>query len=203
MNDVGTAKHRRLSAVVLAAGLSRRMGNTNKLLLAVDDVPLVRRTVSQIVAAAFDEIVVVVGHEQELVTEALAGLPVRVAQNEHYRDGQVSSVRCGLQALRRPNAGVMVCPADQPLLTTTLVNTLAELFFARERGTTLVPYYQGRRGNPIVLDQGAVADILSGNSDFGCRQFVDRNPDLVDRVDIENRALVDDIDSPEDYRRCS
>src|ERR1700761_3262483 len=97
-----------LSAVVLAAGLSRRMGAANKLLLPVGGQPLVRRVVSTIASLPFAEIVVVTGHQVDQVVIALAGLPVRVVHNTRYEEGQMTTVRAGLAALGPMSEGVMV-----------------------------------------------------------------------------------------------
>ena len=86
----------RVSAVLLAAGQSRRMGADNKLLLPIDGEPVVRRTARQLLGAGLEEVVVVLGHEADSVSGALDGLAVRAVVNPDYRDGQMTSVRAGL-----------------------------------------------------------------------------------------------------------
>src|SRR5881628_2112488 len=88
----------KVAAVVLAAGRSTRMG-THKLLLPLDDEPLVRRTVRQVCEAGFDEVLVVVGHEHDKVLAALDGLPIRHAINAAYATGMGSSFRTAVEYL--------------------------------------------------------------------------------------------------------
>jgi molybdenum cofactor cytidylyltransferase len=188
-----------LSAVVLAAGLSRRMGDVNKLLLAVDGVTLVRRAVSAVLSRPFAEVVVVTGHEASSVEAALDGLDVRLVYNAAYEQGQTTSVRAGLAALSAPARGVMVCLADQPWLTAEDLRVLGGAFLDRPDCAVLVPTYLGARGNPLVLARRSLIDILARGGNFGCRQFVARNSDLVTNFEMPNDHVLADIDRPEDY----
>jgi molybdenum cofactor cytidylyltransferase len=195
---------RPLAAIVLAAGLSRRMGGRNKLLLPVDGVPLVRRSVALVAAQPFAEVVVVTGHEADAVADALRGLPVRIVLNARYEEGQMTSVHRGLAALseRSPRAaGVMVCLADQPSLTAGDLRTIAAAFLERPGCAVLVPTFAGQRGNPIVLARASLAEILLRGGSFGCKQFIARNADLVTPLPMSDDHVVVDLDRPEDYAR--
>lgn len=190
---------RSLSAIVLAAGLSRRMGGRNKLLLPLGGAPLVVRSVATLLAVPFAEIVVVTGHEAAKVEEALASLPVRFVRNLNYADGQMTSVRVGLEALSKPTRAVMVCLADQPLLTSQDIAAIAAAFFDRPGGSVLVPTFDGVRGNPIVLARESVDEILARGANFGCKHFVSQNADLVTTAPMATRHVLVDLDRPEDY----
>lgn len=189
-----------VSALLLAAGESRRMGDANKLLLPVDGEPLVRRTARRLLAAGPEEAVAVLGHEREAVAEALAGLPLRTVVNPDHGRGQMTSVHAGLAALEKPSEGVMICLADQPLLTTEDYLALIEAFGRRGEKSILVPTYEGRRGNPIILAARHRAAILARQANLGCRQLVDRNPDLVASVAFANDHVVRDVDTEADYK---
>jgi molybdenum cofactor cytidylyltransferase len=193
------ASDRSLSAIVLAAGLSRRMGAENKLLLPIGGVPLVRRTVETVLGVPFAEIVVVTGHDASAITRALEGLPVRFVHNPRYEEGQMTSVRAGLSALERSAAGVMVCLSDQPALTADDLAILADAFFTKAPSAVLVPTFGGARGNPIVLARAGLGDILARGGNFGCRQFVAKNADVVTTFEMPNDHVLTDVDRPEDY----
>jgi molybdenum cofactor cytidylyltransferase len=188
-----------LSAVVLAAGLSRRMGGENKLLHSVGGVPLVVRSVSIIRGYPFVEVVVVTGHESAKVEEALAPLPVRFAFNPRYEEGQMTSVRTGLDALSKPAHGVMVCLSDQPLLDVDDVAAIAQAFLERPGCAVLVPTFEGVRGNPIVLARESMREVLARDANFGCKQFVSQNRDLVTTFAMSNGHILFDLDRPEDF----
>jgi molybdenum cofactor cytidylyltransferase len=192
-----------VSAILLAAGESRRMGDRNKLALIVDGVPLIRRTARTLLASHLAEVVVVLGHEADRIRRLLDGLTLTLVENAHYREGQMTSVHAGLAALSRPCDGFMVCLADQPLLEPGDVDGLTQAFDERTRGSVLVPTFKGRRGNPVILACAHREAILSGNRKLGCRRFIDKNPDLVETVEWHNDHVVFDLDTPEDYHELS
>jgi len=188
-------------AILLAAGESKRMGQYNKLALPVaGEVPLLRRTAQTLLASKLDEVVVVVGHEQERARELLADLPVNIVVNERYQEGQMTSVYRGMQALQKSCYGVMVCLADQPLLETHDVNLLVDYFLNRP-AAILVPTYYGQRGNPIILSAQLRDDILKGERNLGCKRFIEKNPELVTTMEFANDHVVFDLDTAEDYAR--
>jgi molybdenum cofactor cytidylyltransferase len=189
-----------VSAILLAAGESRRMGHLNKLALLVDGVPLLQRTVLTLLQARLREVVVVVGHEQHSVRSMLADIQVRIVSNDRYQEGQMTSVHCGMQALQEPCDGVMVCLSDQPLLEPRDINLLVDSFLSKP-AAVLVPTYRGQRGNPIILASQHRADILNGERNLGCKRFIEKNPDLVTTLEFDNDHVVFDLDTPEDYAR--
>ena len=189
-----------VSAILLAAGESRRMGELNKLMLAVDGEPLLCRTVKTLLASRLAEVVVVLGHQAEAARILLQRLDVQTVINNDYREGQMSSVHCGLAALTRSCDGVMICLTDQPLLTDQDIDFLIDAFERRD-GSIIVPTYQGRRGNPIVLAYAHRAEILDGERNLGCKRLIELNPELVTTVEMDNDHAVFDLDTPEDYTR--
>jgi len=190
-----------VSAILLAAGESRRMGPVNKLTLDVDGMPLLRRTARTLLDAELDEVVAVVGHAADAARELLDGLPLRVVENPGYREGQMTSVYRGMQALTEPCVGVMVCLSDQPLLEAADLDLLVRAFLEDCPRSVLVPTYEGRRGNPIVLDHRHRATILAGDRNLGCKRLIEKNPELVWACPMRNDHCVFDLDTPEDYER--
>lgn len=187
------------AAVVLAAGLSRRMGAPNKLLLPVAGEPMIRRVVRAVLGANFAELVVVLGHAASEVGSVIGSLGVRTVTNEQYESGQVSSVRTGLAALSGNASAVVVVLGDQPLLTTRDIEDLKSAYTERPMGSILVPMYEGRRGNPVVLDRESARETLERGTNFGCRHFMDENPERVYRWPAPNDHFVRDVDQPADY----
>lgn len=185
----------------MAAGESRRMGGTNKLGLPIDGEPLLHRTARILVESRLSEVVVVLGHEAEDAERLLQDLQVRTVRNGAYPEGQMSSVHCGLAALARTSDGAMICLADQPLLTSADVDFLIEAFERRTRGSILVPTYEGRRGNPIIIAPEHRGEILNGERNLGCKRLIERSPHLIETVAMADDHTVFDLDYPEDYAR--
>lgn len=188
-----------ISAILLAAGESRRMRGVNKLELPIAGVPLLRRSAMTLLAAPLAELVVVLGHEPTRAAALLRDLPLKTVFNESYQDGQMTSVYKGMSALSQPCAGVLVCLTDQPLLEAADIQAIIDAFGKRTRGTVLVPTYRGARGNPIVLAWSHRDEIVRSGRNLGCRHLIERNPEWVETIEMPSDHVVADLDTPEDY----
>jgi len=188
-----------IAAVVLAAGSSQRMGTENKLHLPIDGVPLLRRCLKTLLASNIDEVVVVLGHDQEATRTLVDDLPLKLVYNDAYESGQMTSVHCGLASLNKTYDGVVIALGDQPALTVADINYLIDAYLKRSSGEVAVPCFEGERGNPIIISESCRADILTGTRNLGCRKFIEKNPELVCRVEMPGPGVVIDLDTPQEY----
>jgi molybdenum cofactor cytidylyltransferase len=185
------------AAVLLAAGLSRRMGERNKLLIEIEGEPLVRRTAKAYLAAGV-EVHAVLGHEAEQVRAVLQDLAIAFVHNPDYTEGQPTSVRAGIASLPRGYAAILVALADQAVLTADDIRGLLKAFAAGGGGRILVPFYQGRRGNPAIFPGSLVEEMRSQGRDAATRSFIDSHPELVYRYEAPNDHTAVDVDTPGD-----
>jgi CTP:molybdopterin cytidylyltransferase MocA len=190
----------RIGAVLLAAGEGRRMGGVAKPLIRLQGVPLVRRHLVALSGAGVDEVVVVTGHAGDAVEAQVQGFPVTLAHNPAYAQGQEGSVRVGLAALNGPFDAVFVVLADQPMIGAGDLTELIGAFKKRPAGHVVVPVVDGRRGNPILLDDVAHARILASGTNLACRHLIERQPELVHVHDTANARFIVDLDTVEDVR---
>lgn len=188
----------RVGAVLLAAGEGQRMGGVAKSLIRLQGVSLINRQLIALSGAGVDEVVVVTGHARDSVEAAVAGFPVTLAHNANYKEGQQGSVRVGLDLLGARCDAVMVLLADQPLIGAADLTELIAAFKKRGQGHVLVPMVDGQRGNPVVMDEVARAQIQASGANLGCRHLIDRNPELVYVHQTTNTRFVTDLDTPED-----
>jgi molybdenum cofactor cytidylyltransferase len=204
-----------VSAVVLAAGMSTRMGQ-NKLLLNFRDKPLIVHAVDTLLASDIDEVIVVLGHETEkvrdqlerrvgLANKAAARKPVRLVQNPDYQNGLSTSVRTGVEAVSRQANGIMIYLADQPLLEPEDVNRIVAGFAAAKEidKSIVVPFFRGERGNPVILDASLRDSILGIVGDVGCKGVIKRYPEKVYAIEMENDHVVRDVDDIQAYERLA
>ena len=189
-----------VSAVVLAAGASRRFGGY-KLLAPLGSQPIIRHSVDRLRSSEVDEIVVVLGREAERVRAALKGMPVRFVVNERYSDGLGSSLALGVQALDPRTALAVIALGDQPTIDPTVVDHVLEV--ARE-GThrITVPAYRGVRGHPIVFASAILPELLAIRGDVGAREIIARNPTEVHEVAID-AAAPRDVDTAADLEEIA
>ena len=189
---------RRVSAVVLAAGESRRMG-TNKLLLPWGETTVLERTLGNVSASGVSETSVVVGHEREL-TGPPAEIYGRVLFNPDYATGMLSSAQAAVRALGSSTEAMLVMLGDQPLVGPDIIDTLLAAYAAGPHGL-VAPTYGGRRGNPVIIDRRYFAELLALPPEAAPRALLQRHPDDLLLVEVESDAILHDLDRPEDYER--
>ena len=190
-----------ISAVILAAGESRRMGAQNKLLLQIGSEVLIRKFVESVCASAADAVLVVLGHEAEKIKAVLQDLTVSFVNNTCFEEGMTTSIQSGVKAASTESTGLMICLADLPFAETSDFNRLIQAFtdFRRtENSLIIVPVFQGQRGNPVLFSAEFRDKILTHKGE-GCREIVRQYPQSVREVCMENDNLLRDIDTPEDY----
>jgi molybdenum cofactor cytidylyltransferase len=186
-----------VAAIVLAAGGSARMGQP-KQLLPISARPMVRHVTQAVLAVGLAQVVVVTGARAEAVTAVLADLPVDVELNEAWAEGMSSSIRQGLRALRPEIQAALLVLGDQPSLTPELLELLVVRY--RTTGAAIVaPFYKGQRGNPVLFDRELFPELLAVQGDRGGRLLLDRHRNRVEQVDLDDPAVILDIDSPQDY----
>jgi molybdenum cofactor cytidylyltransferase len=198
-SQVSDRLHLNAVVVLLAAGLSSRMGARNKLLIEIGGEPLVRRSARTYLAAG-TEVRVVVGYEAETVRAALAGLPLTLVENPGFAEGQQSSVHAGIDSIAEDYDALLVALADQAALTPEDIRGLLQAFAESDRAHILIPFHDGQRGNPVVFPPQIIADIRASGRAIACREFIDANPQLTRRYEAPNDHFTVDIDTPEDLQ---
>lgn len=187
----------KIAALILAAGLSRRMGKANKLLAEIDGVPMVVRVADAVLASKASPVIVVTGHEAERVCGALEGRKLGFVHNSDYIEGLASSLRRGLTALSDDVDGVLVCLGDMPRITAVHLDRLIRAFNPVEGRAICVPTYRGKRGNPVLLSRRFFPEMQRLKGDMGARQLIGQHHEIVAEVEMDDDGVLVDIDSPD------
>jgi molybdenum cofactor cytidylyltransferase len=191
----------RVTALVLAAGQSRRMGGPNKLLMDVGGTPLIRKTIATIKAAGIEDIVVVVGHQETEIRAALAGTAVRFVANPHYAEGLSTSLKAGLSNTHPDTEAALVCLGDMPLLKPEHVQKLVSHFDATADRLIGVPTHTGKRGNPTLWARRFFEDMRQVSGDVGAKHLIGENESLVYEVEFDDTGVLMDLDTAEQWER--
>jgi molybdenum cofactor cytidylyltransferase len=185
-----------ITAVVLAAGASTRMG-THKLLLPLGGEALVRRTVRQILPAGFDDVLVIVGHEHDRVVASFQDLTVRHAINAQYRTGMGSSFRVAVESMPR-SAAAMFALADQPLVASYDYHLLLDAYRTGAAGIISVRYGE-ITAPPHLFDRRYFPELA--RLEHGARPVLQRHQNDTHILRFAPELLLD-IDTPADYERA-
>jgi len=188
-----------ISAIVLAAGKSRRMG-VEKLLLPLEGKPLVAHIVDEVLESPVDEVLVVVGSNQAQIEQALSGRRARLIVSPDARGEMLSSVRCGVAAASEECQAALVVLGDQPGISAGLIADLVRAFRSGGKGI-VAPAYGGKRGHPILFSMKYRDEVLSSYDDVGLRGLSRAHPGDVLEIPASTADVLEDIDVPEDYRR--
>jgi len=186
---------RKLAALVLAAGSSRRMGGGNKLLQPVGGIAMLRRAVNAALASRCTSVLVVTGADADAVEVCLAGLDVQFAHNPDHAGGMASSLRRGLAALPADADAAVVLLADMPHIDGGHVDRLLAAFDPRQP-KIVAPVRDGRRGNPILWPRRFFAEMMAVEGDIGAREVLQRHAAQVEAVVFDDEAIFADVDTP-------
>jgi molybdenum cofactor cytidylyltransferase len=188
-----------VTAIVLAAGESRRMGAL-KPLLPYGSATVLQTVVRSLKASPVDRVLVVLGHRSEEIAASLKGEGVETVFNPRYLDGMLSSVQAGIAAAPEETAWFVIALGDQPSLRPSTVTQL--LNETRNGGTGIVvPSYSGRRGHPLLIHARYRGEIGALSGETGLRELVQRHPDAIRHVVVPDERVLSDMDTPEDYAR--
>jgi molybdenum cofactor cytidylyltransferase len=192
---------RRIGAVILAAGESRRMGQP-KMLLPWKGGTIIRQVCQQVIASGVYEVVVVAGRLVSQIQEQIGDLPVQVVLNPDYEQGEMlSSLQVGLRAIWRTSDACMVVLGDQPAIQPAIARDLAD-YYCQGRGRIVAPSYQQRRGHPLIIDRAFWQPILDLPPGAAPRDILRANEDHIYHHVVNSDSVLRDVDTPDEYRRA-
>jgi molybdenum cofactor cytidylyltransferase len=187
---------RRVAAVVLAAGESRRLGRP-KQLLRVGQTTMIEHVLRAVLGAHLDQVVVVLGSRAaEIAPHVTAG--TQSVLNADWSSGISSSIRAGLSAVASTIEAALFVLADQPHLTSTTLERIVQAYYGTEK-SIVVPACQGRRGSPVLFDRRHFDELKALHGDVGGRAVAQRHAECVLEVELETDETLTDIDTLADY----
>jgi molybdenum cofactor cytidylyltransferase len=189
-----------LAGIVLAAGESRRMGQP-KQLLPFGERTILERVVDTLLTAGVGEVVVVLGHLADRVRAVLGDRPVRAVVNASYRQGMLSSVKCGVLAVAAGYDAVLIALGDQPHIEGAVVSEVMRAYRAGDTGI-VIPRYGDKKGHPIIINLQKYREAIANlPEDAGLNALMLAHADDVRLIDVATEDIIRDIDVPDDYTR--
>jgi len=187
-----------ISAIILAAGQSRRMGQS-KMLLPWGPRTVIEQVVISFLQAGVDDILIVTGGEQERVDKVIDAYPVRKIFNKDYAAGEMlSSLQCGLRELTEETRAALIGLGDQPQVGAESIHSICDAY--RESASPLiVPSFQRKRGHPWLVARSLWDEILRLQQPQTPRDFLNHHTDEILYVNLDTSTILADLDTPEDY----
>ena len=173
------------------------MGARNKLLEKIGGESLITHVVAHITGARVAPCIVVTGHEEEAVREALEGAGVIFAHNPDYASGLSASLRTGLKALPPDVDGALICLGDMPDVRADHLKKLTAAFDPTEGRAICVPTHKGKRGNPVLFSAQFFPEMMALSGDSGAKHLTGEYADQVCEVAMEDAGVLLDLDTPQ------
>ncbi len=189
-----------ISAMILAAGQSKRMGQP-KMLLPWGKSTVIEHVITTFLKAGVEDIIVITGGARDQVEEATAPYPVRRIYNEEYVNGEMlSSLQCGLRATSDQVQAALIGLGDQPQVQEASVRCVCETY-RKSQPRLVVPSFQMRRGHPWLVARSLWQELLQMRSPESPRDFLRQHADEIHYVEMETSSILADLDTPDDYQK--
>jgi molybdenum cofactor cytidylyltransferase len=189
-----------IGAIVLAAGLSSRMGQP-KMTLPWGETTVIGRVVDVLAEAGSSEIIVVTGGAHTEVVEVLRGREVHTIFNPKYQSGEMlDSIQVGMSVLGKDVGAAVIALGDQPQIQVGVVRSVIRRYQSK-KPALVIPSFEMRRGHPWLVERSLWQEILDLDSFQTMRDFIEHNRQRIDYVNVDTPSVLQDLDTPEDYER--
>ena len=172
---INEKKNNNIKKILLAAGESKRFGDKNKLLEIINGKPIINHILDTLFEI-FDpsELIVIVGHEQNIIKNLIFNKDIKILENKDYRKGIGTSIALGMNNLNEYVDGVMIIPADMPYLNSKDLFNLEKKFIELNCEKVIMPKHNSRIGNPVILPRNYFNTLKSLKDDFGARSLIEK-----------------------------
>ena len=188
-----------ISAILLAAGQSKRMKGKNKLLLKYKRKTLINHVLKSLIESKVNKIIIVLGHEGRKIKKiALKSKKIIFVFNSNYAKGISTSIKCGLKKISKKNIGFLITHADMPLVSKTILNTLCSALKSKNK-EIFVPVYKRKIGNPLAFKYSMIKSLKKIKGDRGAKKLIRSNKSKVQLVKMKSKSILIDFDQLKDF----
>jgi len=186
-----------ISAILLAAGQSKRMNGENKLTKEIQGISLIKLTVKNILASSINELIVVLGHQKEIIEKLIdKNEKIKFIFNKDYESGMSSSIKTGLNNLSEKTEAFFICLVIMPMVNSDIYNQLIQ---SRNQKDIIVPTYKGQQGNPVLFDNSMKEKVLNISGDVGAKKILELNKDKILNLEIGDQGIARSFDTQDDF----
>ena len=196
-----------ISAVLLAAGQSKRMDGENKLTKEIKGIPLIKLSVKNILASSIDELIIVLGHQKEIIEELIDKKEkIKCVFNKNFESGMASSIKIGLDNLSEKTEAFFICLGDMPMVNQNIYNKMikTKLNYNKKlkpnfKKEIFIPTYEKKNGNPVLFTKHMKEKIMQISGDDGAKELIEIYKSKALHIPVKNRGITLDFDIQEDF----
>ena len=186
-----------ISAILLAAGRSKRMNGENKLSKEIQGIPLIKLSVKNILTSSIDELIIVLGYQKEIIEKLTdKNEKIKFVFNKDFESGMASSIKTGLDNLSKKTEAFFICLGDMPMVGHDIYNQLIK---SKDSKEIIVPTYKGQQGNPVLFDKSMKEKILDIRGDVGAKKILELNKDKILNLEINDQSITKGFDTQDNF----
>ena len=186
-----------ISAILLAAGQSKRMGGENKLTKKIQGIPLIKHSVKNILASSIDELIIILGYQKEIIEKLIdKSGKIKFIFNKDFESGMASSIKTGLNHLSNNTEAFFICLGDMPMVDHDIYNQLIK---SKANKEIIVPTYKGQQGNPVLFDKSMKETVMNITGDIGAKKILELNKDKILNLEINDQNITKGFNTQDDF----
>ena len=182
-----------ISAILLAAGQSKRMDGENKLTKEIKGIPLIKLPVKNILASSVDELIIVLGYQKEIIEKLIdKNEKIKFVFNKDFESGMASSIKTGIDNLSDKTEAFFICLGDMPMVNRDIYNQLIKF---KDNKEIIVPTYKEQQRNPVLFAKSMKEKIMDIIGDNGAKKILKLNKDKILNIQINNQNIFKDFNT--------
>ena len=186
-----------ISAILLAAGQSKRMTGENKLTKEIQGSPLIKHSVKNILVSSIDELIIVLGYQKEIIEKLIdKNVKIKFVFNKDFESGMASSIKTGLNNLSEKTEAFFICLGDMPMVNHDIYNQLIK---SKDSKEIIVPNYNGQQGNPVLFNKSMKEKIINISGDVGAKKILELNKDKILNLEINDQNIAKGFNIQDDF----
>jgi len=186
-----------ISAILLAAGQSKRMNGENKLTKKIQGISLINHSVKNILTSSIDELIIVLGYQKEIIEKLIdKNEKIKFVFNKNFENGMASSIKTGLSNLSEKTEAFFICLGDMPIVNSDIYNQLIQ---SRNNKEIIVPTYKEQQGNPILFSKSIKMKIMTIQGDVGAKKILELNKNKILNVEVNSKSIGKDFNTKDDF----
>jgi len=186
-----------ISAILLAAGQSKRMNGENKLTKKIQDIPLIKHSVKNILFSSVDELIVVLGHQKEIIEKLIdKNEKIKFVFNKDFESGMASSIKTGLANLSEKTDAFFISLGDMPMISQNIYNQLIK---SKNNKEIIIPTYKGQQGNPVLFSTMLKKEIMTIQGDVGAKKILELYKKQSLNVETYDKCVLKDFNTKDSF----